>query len=1171
MKKLLVFVTIIFCLIASNAFSQDSTYYYFNGSRETLYTINSCIVIEGSEQNIDSLENSVEYKNIISIDSYRMLINNNRIYRTKLFFNQDFSTNDYSAIIDTLKIRYNIKTRKCYRTKSYTEATVSDYFYVKLREASDSSQLIFFADTHNCTIVDNDPFMPLWYTLQINDSSTQTSIDLAKIFYESNFFDRSEPDLLSEGYLSSESYYGDQWGFADSTNGINVEKAWGITTGANVVVSVIDNGIELAHPDLSNNILSTSYDAMNRTNQTFIYGDTLTHIYSHGTNCAGIISAENNSYGVTGVAYDSKLLSVCSPTKFTDLLIRAYANGICWSYINGADVINCSWHANKSDYIADAIKDATALGRNGLGCIIVVATGNSQEEVHFPAICENTIAVGAIDEQSKRVNTWWKSCYGEKLDLVAPGVNIPTTDLTGTIGSNTGSTSDCSDVDYTKRFHGTSAACPHVSGVAALILSVNPSLTMPQVKEILSKSAQKIRQDLYSYTENDGIHSYGLWNEEVGYGLVDAYKSVVKAKYYDCYNYEPTILSNDINISVLLNQDAFGYGDITIKAGEIITLRSTLFLAPNSKIIIEPGAKLIIDGGTITSACDEYWNGIYVMGDKTLPQTMSNQGSIILSNGAVIENAKCAIHTWEENDWNTTGGIVQATNSTFRNNIRSIEFLSYRNHTSSDPNTEIDNVSFLKNCTFTWDDDMLTTMSENFTHVSMWEMKGIQIKGCTFKDERSVKDKVTTGINTNSSVFSVSEMLVVTSINNMTNQNSKFEDMIYGIRVGNTSENLPFTITNSEFKNNYAGVYATNANNLSITNTYFKVGANNVFLDATYSNKALGLVVESSTGFEIRNNNFQSSTNTQSSGTVGLQVKNSGAQSNLVSNNIFNKLQYGTQTTQVNSGLKYQCNNFTNCQYGIAALLLSTALGNQGNARSAATNIFSSNTLDLYADFSASYIYYYPSTSSAPSHSARVTTRSATPSISSCGIIGVVSGDFPVTPIFPNSMSLTSTLNETLTDVDELYLSLVAEYGNLYNVPENLLRTLAEHETKEGLKAKEVLFFKGLELSYHPIVLDVEDEIIDDDIEVENKMTITLNNVENEITISPNPAKEEITIESSYEIERIEISNTLGITQKSLNVKGNKIIIPISDLEKGTYLVSIRTSDGNYTKKIVKE
>ncbi|MCQ2326913.1 MAG: T9SS type A sorting domain-containing protein, partial [Bacteroidales bacterium] len=62
-----------------------------------------------------------------------------------------------------------------------------------------------------------------------------------------------------------------------------------------------------------------------------------------------------------------------------------------------------------------------------------------------------------------------------------------------------------------------------------------------------------------------------------------------------------------------------------------------------------------------------------------------------------------------------------------------------------------------------------------------------------------------------------------------------------------------------------------------------------------------------------------------------------------------------------------------------------------------------------------------------------------------------------------------------------------------------------------------------------------------------------------------------ITIESATELESIEIKNILGVTQKNLNVKGKKIVVPISDLEKGTYLVSIKTSDGNHTKKIVKE
>ncbi|MCQ2326087.1 MAG: T9SS type A sorting domain-containing protein [Bacteroidales bacterium] len=89
-----------------------------------------------------------------------------------------------------------------------------------------------------------------------------------------------------------------------------------------------------------------------------------------------------------------------------------------------------------------------------------------------------------------------------------------------------------------------------------------------------------------------------------------------------------------------------------------------------------------------------------------------------------------------------------------------------------------------------------------------------------------------------------------------------------------------------------------------------------------------------------------------------------------------------------------------------------------------------------------------------------------------------------------------------------------------------------------------------------------------------NAQNSALNDIqerEKQINVFPNPAKDKITIESATELESIEIKNILGITQKSLNVKRNKVTVPISDLEKGTYLVSIRTSDGNHTKKIVKE
>ena len=87
-------------------------------------------------------------------------------------------------------------------------------------------------------------------------------------------------------------------------------------------------------------------------------------------------------------------------------------------------------------------------------------------------------------------------------------------------------TSDYTNRDYTVWFNGTSAACPHVAGVAALILSVRPNLTGQQVRNIIEQTAQKVGG--YSYATTSGRPN-GTWHQETGYGLVDAYAAVRKA------------------------------------------------------------------------------------------------------------------------------------------------------------------------------------------------------------------------------------------------------------------------------------------------------------------------------------------------------------------------------------------------------------------------------------------------------------------------------------------------------------------------------------------------------------------------------------------------------------------------------------------------------------------
>lgn len=135
---------------------------------------------------------------------------------------------------------------------------------------------------------------------------------------------------------------------------------------------------------------------------------------------------------------------------------------------------------------------------------IVCSSGNQySQHINYPASHEHTIAVGSIDIYNNKAAS---SNYGEGLDLVAPGESIKSTYLNNSY--HTGS--------------GTSFAAPHVSGVIALMLSVNPYLTPSGIKNILINSTIKIKYGTYIY-DNSG------WNEYVGYGLVNACEAVVKA------------------------------------------------------------------------------------------------------------------------------------------------------------------------------------------------------------------------------------------------------------------------------------------------------------------------------------------------------------------------------------------------------------------------------------------------------------------------------------------------------------------------------------------------------------------------------------------------------------------------------------------------------------------
>ena len=263
---------------------------------------------------------------------------------------------------------------------------------------------------------------------------------------------------------------------------VDAPEAWAITTGSsNITISVIDDGLE-SHEDFNdangNSRLLPGYTPSNNGNGT------PTSSGRHGVACAGIITASHNNLGIKGLAPESKFFSVnifYGGESTSDL-----ASAFNWSVLNGADVISNSWGYSSCSLnlsvLTNAINNAANNGRNGLGCVIVFASGNNNFNcVTYPGNLDSVIGVGAVTNTGVRS---YYSNYGSDLDVVAPSngaAGVRTTDRMGSPGYTNG--------NYTNSFGGTSAACPAVAGVAALALAANPSLTSSVVRDIINETA----------------------------------------------------------------------------------------------------------------------------------------------------------------------------------------------------------------------------------------------------------------------------------------------------------------------------------------------------------------------------------------------------------------------------------------------------------------------------------------------------------------------------------------------------------------------------------------------------------------------------------------------------------------------------------------------------------
>lgn len=319
---------------------------------------------------------------------------------------------------------------------------------------------------------------------------------------------------VAREFLPNDTLFASSWGLRR----INAPYAWSLTRGDQaIVVAVIDQGVELAHPDLT--LHPQSWNASTDMPNGSPTGN-------HGTACAGIVAATiNNSLGATGVAGDCRIMAIATAT-WADIDI---AESLYFAADQGARVVSMSFGVYPSwgfwdfDIIRDALQYA-----NDKGLVLVAASGNENiAQSRFPGSDARTICVGGSnrDDQRKRIGdasseNWWGACYGTDLDVVAPCLEIPTTDRLGGAGYSVN--------DYFNFFNGTSSATPHVAGLAALILSLRPDLANEQVREIIETTCDKISPSLYPYSLV-GNKPNGPWNQETGYGRINAERALLVA------------------------------------------------------------------------------------------------------------------------------------------------------------------------------------------------------------------------------------------------------------------------------------------------------------------------------------------------------------------------------------------------------------------------------------------------------------------------------------------------------------------------------------------------------------------------------------------------------------------------------------------------------------------
>lgn len=407
-----------------------------------------------------------------------------------------------------------------------------------------------------------DHWTPGFYTVTVpTDRDVFDQIRAFNDLAEVQFAELSTISFNDAAFVPNDPLYANQWAVKNTGTGFytndadgDVEEAWDIERGnPDVIVAVIDTGVDWGHPDLQPNILQNLGEDFDNDSQTMIWDGTawtqdpddingidddgngqVDDLFgwdfanddpdpapsscfdcAHGTACAGLVAAVgHNSEGIAGVAHGCRIMPL--RVDLTSGVNQNRADAINYAVGEAGDhaamVLSCSWICSSGSTIA--VQNAVVNARNN-GVLPVFAAGNSNGAVSFPANLGAAMAIAATSPCDERKSpsscdgaTNWGSNFGNPLSLGAPGVLMQTTDITDGTGFASG--------DYTATFAGTSSACPVTAGAVALLhseaieLTGNP-LTPEDAERLLEETAEEV-----------GGYAYpGGFSQELGNGRIN--------------------------------------------------------------------------------------------------------------------------------------------------------------------------------------------------------------------------------------------------------------------------------------------------------------------------------------------------------------------------------------------------------------------------------------------------------------------------------------------------------------------------------------------------------------------------------------------------------------------------------------------------------------------------